>query len=261
MLESAVRDFREGISDWPLWHALSLQDIRGRYRRSALGPWWLTIGLAVTVTAMGPLYGALFDFDPHEFIPYLALGLLFWGFISNQLNDYGEAFIGSSHYLRQTRLPLFIFILRVCWRHILLLAHNSVIIPILWALGLLTFNESVFFWIPAFLLVVANLLWLGILLAMLCTRFRDMQPVINHLITLGFFITPIIWKSGQLAPSRFYMLEWNPFYYLLEMLRMPLLGQTPGASLWITTLAMAIFGWLLAAGLLAKYRNHITYWL
>jgi ABC-type polysaccharide/polyol phosphate export permease len=261
VLGLAVRDFREGLSDWPLWHALSIQDIRARYRRSALGPWWLTISLAVTILAMGPLYGSLFNFDAREFIPHLSLGLLFWGFISTQINDYGEAFIGSSHYLRQTRLPLFTFILRVCWRHILLLAHNAVIIPILWVSGLSQITIFSWLWIPAFALVLLNLLWLGLLLAVFCTRYRDMQPVINNMTTLCFFLTPIIWKAEQLSPGRAHMVEWNPFYYFLELLRLPLLGQAPGASLWVTAAGMAVFGWLLAAYLFTRYRNHITYWL
>ncbi len=59
-----------------------LQDIKQRYRRSVLGPLWISITMAVIATAMGILYGALFGADLPMFLPYVATGLLIWNFIN-----------------------------------------------------------------------------------------------------------------------------------------------------------------------------------
>jgi len=55
----AIKDFKEGISKRNIWWLLAYQDIKLRYRRSALGPFWITISMAITVYSMGFLYGHL----------------------------------------------------------------------------------------------------------------------------------------------------------------------------------------------------------
>lgn len=258
---SAISDFGGGIRMRALWLALGMQDIRQRYRRSLLGPFWLTISMGVMIAAMGPLYGALFGLNPASFIPHLALGLMFWGFISGQLSDFGEAFSSSSNYLRQMELPLTMFVFRVMYRHAIILAHNIVVYVIVWAVLPVHLNWSLLCLPLAALVVVVNLFWMGVLISIFCTRFRDMQPVISNLIQVLFFVTPIIWKSEQLSPARLKVIHLNPFFYLLELLRAPLLGAMPAEAVWIRSILMAIVGMGVAMYFLARYRHRVTYWL
>ena len=83
----AIKDIKEAIKQHDLWRTLAWYDILGRYRRSVLGPIWITLSMAVTVSAMGPLYGSLFNFDPTEFIPHLLLGLIFWALMSSVITE------------------------------------------------------------------------------------------------------------------------------------------------------------------------------
>ncbi|WP_337687838.1 ABC transporter permease [Mycetohabitans sp. B46] len=258
---SAIKDVEEGLRKRTLWLALGMQDIRQRYRRSMLGPLWLTVSMGVMIAAMGPLYGTLFGYDPVSFIPHLTLGLMFWGFISGQINDFGEAFSASSHYLRQMRLPLSMFVFRVMYRHTIILAHNILVYVIIWAVLPVHLNVSLLCLPFAAVLVLANLFWIGCLVSIFCTRFRDMQPVISNLIQVMFFLTPIIWKAEQLPEARKNLLHLNPFFYLLELMREPLLGTMPAAAIWIRASAMAVVGTAMAAYMLARYRHRVTYWL
>lgn len=57
---AALQDLRDGISRWQLWGLLGWQDILQRYRRSVLGPFWITASMGVLVTALGLLYANLF---------------------------------------------------------------------------------------------------------------------------------------------------------------------------------------------------------
>lgn len=75
----AMRDVMDGIKAYPIWTTLAWQDIRQRYRRSVLGPFWITLTMVVTIAGMGPLYGALLNIKTEEFVPYLALGIITWG--------------------------------------------------------------------------------------------------------------------------------------------------------------------------------------
>jgi ABC-type polysaccharide/polyol phosphate export permease len=258
---NAINDVRRGVHKRALWLALGMQDIRQRYRRSFLGPFWLTISMGVMIAAMGPLYGALFGLNAAEFIPHLALGLMFWGFISGQISDFGEAFSGSAHYLRQMELPLSTFVFRVMYRHSIILAHNIVVYVIVWAVLPIHLNASLLSLPFAAVLVLANLFWMGILVSIFCTRFRDMQPVIANMIQVLFFLTPIIWKAEQLSPARQKLIHLNPFFYLLEILREPLLGTMPDFQIWLRTAVMSVVGIGVAMYMLARYRHRVAYWL
>ena len=57
-----------------LWLHLGWTDIKQRYRRSVLGPLWITVATGVTAVAMGIPYGTLFGFDIKDFLPYVILG-------------------------------------------------------------------------------------------------------------------------------------------------------------------------------------------
>ncbi|WP_246327141.1 ABC transporter permease [Burkholderia guangdongensis] len=258
---SAVKDIRGGWHQRSLWLALGMLDIRQRYRRSLLGPFWLTISMGVMIGAMGPLYGTLFGYNPSAFIPHLALGLIFWGFIAGQISDFGEAFSASTHYLRQMELPLSLFVFRVMYRHSLIFAHNIIVFVVVWAVLPVHLNWSVLYFPLAAVIVLANLFWIGCATAIFCTRFRDMQPVIGNLVQVLFFVTPIIWKAEQLPMARQHLIHANPFFYLLELLREPLLGVAPDGYIWVRAIAMAVIGNVLAMLVLNRYRHRVTYWL
>ncbi|TDV34732.1 ABC-2 type transport system permease protein/lipopolysaccharide transport system permease protein [Paraburkholderia caballeronis] len=258
---NAVNDIRDGLHCRDLWFALGIQDIRQRYRRSLLGPFWLTISMAVMIGAMGPLYGALFKYDPVSFIPHLALGLIIWGFIAGQIGDFGEAFSNSTNYLRQMKLPLSMFVFRVMWRHTIILGHNILVYLVVWAILPVHLNASLLVLPIAFLIVLVNLFWMGIITSIFCTRYRDMHPVIGNLVQVMFFVTPIIWKAEQLSPERQHLIHFNPFFYLLELLREPLLGVMPEPVIWIRASVMAVVGLVLALLMLGKLRHRVTYWL
>lgn len=257
----AIEDISESFKHWNLWSALAWQDIKARYRRSTLGPLWLTISMAVTLGAMGPLYSLLFRFNSIDFIPHLALGLIFWGFISGSISEFGDAFFSSSHFLKQVKIPLTVFVLRVCFRHLVILGHNIVIYPVIMLLLGLSLSWNIIWLIPGMIIVIMNIFWIGLLLAIFCTRYRDMLPVITSLMTLMFFITPIVWKVEQLPESRRYMADLNPFTAMLELLRQPMLGNIPATSYWLYTGIIGVSGILIAVLLLARCRHRVNYWL
>lgn len=59
--KSAWADVVEGLKLWPLWGTLGWNEILQRYRRSTLGPFWLTTSMAIMVVALGVLYAELFQ--------------------------------------------------------------------------------------------------------------------------------------------------------------------------------------------------------
>src|SRR5690606_41829114 len=88
----AVADITGAIKRYSLVGMLGWQDVRQRYRRSALGPFWLTISMGVMIGAIGLVFGRIFGTPMSEFLPFLATGLIIWTFISSSVNEGSSAF-------------------------------------------------------------------------------------------------------------------------------------------------------------------------
>ena len=223
-LARALTDIRHGVSIWDLWSTLAWQEIKRRYRRSVLGPFWLTISTAIFIAGMGPLYGALMGQQPGRYVHFLAVGFIVWQFIACLITEGCQAFIAAEGFIKQTSLPLTVYAMRVVWRNVLVLAHNLVIVILIsayfvppWDWGLLS--------APAGVLIIAfNGIWLSLLLGLLSARFRDIPQIITSLAQLLFFITPIFWRPEMLSTNR-WIADWNPIFHLIELVRAPLLGN------------------------------------
>jgi ABC-type polysaccharide/polyol phosphate export permease len=257
----ALEDFGNGFARWELWGTLGWHDIRQRYRRSTLGPFWLTISMGVMIGGLGVLYGGLFRQPIDDYLPYVALGLIVWSLISNLLIDGCYTFILPGEVIKQQPVPSSVHVFRMLWRNLIVFLHNVLIYvlvmitigPIPGWVGLLSFFGLT--------LVCLNGVSIGVLLGLLSLRFRDFPPIIISLTQLIFFMTPILWKPDQLSPQSALIVDLNPFYYLIEIVRGPLLGHPPLFSMWAIAIALTASGYLVAFGFFVTFRRRIPYWL
>ncbi|MBN8900604.1 MAG: ABC transporter permease, partial [Rhodospirillales bacterium] len=167
-----------------------------RYRRSRIGAFWLTINMGVMIATLGIIFGTLFRSPITDYLPFVCAGLIFWGFLSLSVNEGCATFIEAGGIILQVRMPLFIHIMRVLWRNAIILAHNLVILPlVLLAMGRNP-GLHVLLVLPGFLLVVLNVGWIMLVLAVVCTRFRDMTQVAQNFMQVLFYATPIVWMPS-----------------------------------------------------------------
>lgn len=256
---SLSSDSLKALENWPVWTMMGWLDIRQRYRRSVLGQFWLTLSMLIAILALGFLYGHLFKVDTHEFIPYLGIGFVLWGMISSTVNEGCTTFINSAPMIRQVKLPLMFHVFRLLWRNVVIFAHNAIII-----VGLMFYYEisptlNIIWVMVGLILLVLNLSWISLLLGMLAARFRDVPLIVQNLIQVSFFITPINWKPEMLG-QRAYLNEYNPFYHALEIVRAPLLGQAPILSMNVMA-AMLLAGTFVTALFYRRFQSRLTYWL
>jgi lipopolysaccharide transport system permease protein len=128
---SAWADWWEGTRRTDIWWTLAWSDIVLRYRRSMLGPLWLTLSMGAMIGGMGPLYSSLFGTELSKFFPHLALGIIFWGFFSSMVTDSCNSFVSSANYLKQGYFPISLFVWRSMARNIIQFAHQIVLyIPV-----------------------------------------------------------------------------------------------------------------------------------
>ena len=260
--QRAFGDLGAGWRQRSLWGYLGWQDIKQRYRRSVLGPLWISISMGVIATAMGILYGALFGEPVHTFLPYVATGLLIWNFINGCILEGSEVFIANEGLIRFLPAPISLHVYRLLWRQTLFFVHNLVI----WLLLVIIFPQplsaTVLLAVPAFLLLVINGLWVALLAGIIATRFRDIPPIIASLTQLLFFMTPIVWSYERLKsnPLSAYV-ELNPVMHFVEILRQPLLGQPIVWRHWAVVGVITVVGCAVSLVCLRNYRSRVAYWV
>lgn len=259
-LKRAFADIRDGFSCIHVWPMLGWIEIRQRYRRSVLGPFWITISMAAMIGGMGPLYARLFGQEVSGYFAYLTVGIVAWMLISNLISEGCNAFISAEGYLKETKLPLTVYVLRVVWKNLIMFAHNFVIVVAVLLYYRPPLGWSLLLFPIALLVVSACGLWVGLLLGLLCARFRDIPPTVTSLIQVVFFLTPVMWKPEMLREQA-WVVYLNPIFHFIEILRTPLTGSPVPLLSWGAALGITLSVFVVAMGFFARFRGRIAYWV
>ena len=115
---------------------------------------------------------------------------------------------------------------------------------------------------PALILVTLCLSAVIVVLAIVCARYRDLSQIVASILQVSFYLTPIIWLPSM-VPSRagVNLLELNPFFHFLELLRGPLLGTIPSITSWIIVILITLVSWAIAIFIFFRFKNRIAYWM
>ncbi|OEY07540.1 sugar ABC transporter permease [Corynebacterium sp. BCW_4722] len=266
-LRRAFADLVNGWRQHELWLQLGWQDIKQRYRRSTLGPLWITIATGVMSLALGLLYSMLFQIDVAVFLPHVTVGFIVWGFISGCIKDGANVFIENEGLIKQLPSALSVHVYRLVWRQLLFLAHNMVIWLLLVLIFRIHLGFNVLWAIPGLLLLVVNGVWVTMLFGIIATRFRDVAPLLEALVQLLFYVTPIVWttqtlkeQGGEVA-QRALLAEINPLYHYLEIVRAPLIGQEVAGYHWLVVLICTLVGILVTLFAMKQMRFRVPYWV
>lgn len=266
-LSMAFRDLVRGWRQNELWLQLGWQDIKQRYRRSTLGPLWITIATGVMALALGLLYSMLFQISVRELLPHVTVGFIIWGFIAGCIKDGSDIFIENEGLIKQLPSALSVHVYRLVWRQLLFLAHNMVIWVLLVVVFRIPLSWNTLLAIPALALLVINGVWVTMLFGIIATRFRDVAPLLESMVQLLFYVTPIVWttqtlkeQGGEVA-QRARIAELNPLYHYLEIVRAPLIGKETDLYHWGIVGACTVVGLLLALLVMRQWRFRVPYWV
>lgn len=259
-IKTGFIDYKNSFESKNLWMLLGWAEIRQRYARSKIGPFWLTISMAVMVTALGLIYGTLFKADLKEYLPLLAIGFVFWAFISTTINDGCGAYISASSYLKQISLPRGVFIFQTIWRNIIILAHNFVIVLIVLIIFKIDFFSQFHLFLLGLIVLIWNLIWISSLLAVICARFRDLPQIVASVVQVIFYITPILFKKDMLGKYPL-LIELNPFAHFIEIVRAPLIGGHVSALSWSVCIVLGVIGTSISLYMHGKYHARVPYWV
>ncbi|MGP6175093.1 galactan export ABC transporter permease subunit Wzm/RfbD [Corynebacterium sp. A21] len=265
--KAAWDDLVRGFQQRELWLSLGWQDIKQRYRRSVLGPLWITIATGVMAVALGLLYSVLFKIPLAEFLPHVTVGLIMWSFISGCIKEGSDIFIDNEGLIKQLPSALSVHVYRLVWKQLLFLAHNLVIWVILMLIFPRDLGWEVLLVIPAMALLVINGVWVAMFFGIVATRYRDVSPLLEAGTQLLFYVTPIVWMTSTLQEnvselgSRARLAELNPLYHYLEIVRAPMIGADLPAYHWWIVIGFTIAGLALAMLAMKQWRFRVSYWV
>lgn len=239
--------------------ALAWADMRHRYARSLLGPFWMTLQMAVMVAVLGSVVGHLSNASALERLPMLAASLTAWAFFSSVILDATTALQDSASLIKDRALPPFTFLLQCVFRQGLYALHNATVPLLLWLVLTPHSIAGIVPALPGLLLFAACTFGLAVGLGTLATRFRDLRPIIESTLTLAFLASPVVW-SAEMLNSAGAIVRINPLTHLFAAWREPLVtGHLAGGSI-LYVLGLVVF--LALAGALAATRlRRAAFWV
>jgi lipopolysaccharide transport system permease protein len=257
---TAWNDWLTGTTHYEIWATLAWYDVLLRYRRSLLGPLWLTLSMAALILGMGPLYATLFNTALSSFFPHLTIGIIFWSFVSGAISEGCFTYISAASYLKQAPYSRSLFPWRIVSRHVIYLFHYALLfLPVAeWAD--IKPSLSMLLVVPGTLLIIANLHAIAIYLGFISARFRDVPQIVTSALQLLMFVTPVFWLPESL-PARSQFILYNPIAAWLEIVRAPLLGKPIAILPWQITLLFTSFNIMIAAITYVRCRRRVVYWV
>jgi ABC-type polysaccharide/polyol phosphate export permease len=257
---AAWGDLFEGSTKTWMWSAMAMQDIQLRYRGSVLGPFWLTLSTVIMLVAIGLIYARLFNMEIGRYLPFLAIGLVIWQYVSSLITDGCQTFLASQNIIHQVPMPFSIHAWRSVYRNLIVLAHNMVIVPVILAIFSVRIGWNALSVVPAVILITVNGIWVSLLLGMLSARYRDVPPIVSSFVQVAFFVTPVFWPPEALGIWTPF-LPLNPLFAAVDVVRAPLLGQAPLNYSWSVLLLVTVLGCAGTFAIFVKFRPRIAYWL
>lgn len=259
---SAQSEIFQGLKAWNVCLFLSLNDIRTKYRRTFLGPWWVVLGVGISLGLMSVLWSTIFGLDWRVYLNYMMAGIITWYWIQAYITQSCDLFtMEFASLMRSLPTPPIIYVYRFVLRGAWLYLHY---LPI-WVISALVTGNGPTWWalvlFPlAFVIILINAVAITIVLGMGNARFRDLSPAIQALMTPMLLLTPIIWHPSMLGEYQFIAMI-NPFTHFVAIIREPLIGSVPTMLTWIYVSVVTVLNVLTATVLYGKYRKYIIFWI
>lgn len=258
-----MQDIVGGLLQWRLWGRLGWLEVKRRYRRTIVGPFWTSVSMLVFVIVMSAVGSGLLSKETKEYLPFLLAGMVVWTLLSSIMQESSSVFVSGAGLLRQMKFDYSILVYALLWRNLVVFFHNMIVyfaIFIIYAPQKLTFVNLLA--VPGLLILLINGAWVATLVGMITSRFRDVQQMMQTLLQISMFVTPLFWPPESLSGlRRIIFVGFNPLYHLLAIVRDPLLGNVPRANNYIAAILITVTGWALTLYFYKRFRKRIAYWI
>jgi ABC-type polysaccharide/polyol phosphate export permease len=255
-----LADFFAGLARVDYWATLAWFDIRGRYRRTVLGPFWSVLNSVIFISLLASVYALLWKVSLAQFLPYVAAGYFAWTFFAASVTECCSLFHHHAETLKTTPLVPTALLMRVIARNAIVFAHNLVVFV---GIALVFGVPLGLAWLvlPGLLIMALTALGVGTVCALVCSRYRDLEQIVQSTVQALFFVTPILWQERLLPVHASWLADWNPVLALLRLVRDPLLGVGPSVAAYSMALMVMTLALGLGAATYIACRRRLAFWL
>jgi ABC-type polysaccharide/polyol phosphate export permease len=260
---ATLDDLFRGLKKHDLWGRLGWLEIKRRYRRTVIGPFWTAVSLFIFVIVLGSVGSGLLSKQTHEYLPFLVASMVVWVLLSSIITESCMLFIAGGNLIRQMRFEYSVLSYALVWRNLIVFLHNMVVyVLIVGFYAPQKFTPMVVLAIPGLLLLVINGVWVSLILGIFVLRFRDVQQLVQSIVQVSMFVTPIFWQPDNLTGiRRIVFVGLNPLYHLISIVRDPLLGEVPRLNSLIAAIIITALGWTVTLLVMRKFHKRIAYWI
>lgn len=223
-------DFKELWQHRELLYILVWRNIKARYKQTIIGASWAILSPFFSMVIYTIIFGVLAKI-PSDNIPYAVFvytGLLYWTYFSTALVGASNSLVESQHIIKKIYVPRLIFPLT---------NTATPLVDFLLSLLILFVLMFYFHYLPSFLgiLLIPILILiaflaatgLGLFMASINVKYRDIPFVLSFFIQVLFYVTPIIYPVSMI-PARFQWLVFlNPMAGVTTIARSSLLHTVP----------------------------------
>ena len=240
----------------------SALDLKLRFNRTFIGSFWPFLSVSIFVLGWGFAASSLFDVDLSEFLPYFCTGYITWLFLSTNVSESCDIFVSQTQILLTQKIPFSVFIIIQIVKNFFIFLHYLLFFLLIFFYFNLSFNYNFFLLIPGLLIFFFLFYFFIFFWGTLCTRFRDLKESTNSILSIAFFLSPIIWPVDRLSGLALKIfVEFNPLYHLISVIRLPLLGESPEIFSYFYLLTLLIIQIIFTFILLNKTKEGIKFWL
>ena len=257
----AILDLIYSIKNYYSWSYLAYFDLKLKYRKTYLGPWWVVVGMAISAGVLCLLWSTIFNLDWRNFLLYLFSGFIIWTWLISIINDGPEVFYGSASLIKAYTVPPVFHVLRKSYLNLLLFIHHLPLIFILVFIMQPNTAPRVFLTLPlAIFLIFINSVLYSSTIGIISARFRDVEPTIKALMAPMLLLTPVLWKPEMLGENMTYIYM-NPFTYFVGILRNDITGIEFDIYMWVGAFTITLINIIVFILLYSSKKNKLIFWL
>lgn len=259
------RDLWHSLRNPEFWALSTWMEILVRARQSRLGILWLMMPALVYVYGIGSLFAGMRSHgqDTTTFIAHVALGAMVFRTMMSTIVGSAGVFRASAAFIMDGRVRLTDYLLKAIGKsffdlcmYIPVVAVALYFCPRVDLFGLAVAPLSL-------LSIYVNGLWIAVVISLAGARIPDLGQLLVNLSMVLFLLTPIIWSSQAMPPGslRGHLMRLNPFYYYVELIRAPILGEPLDPGVFWFMCVTTVVGILVATIMYRRYARFVPLWI
>lgn len=259
---------KEQVNNFYLMKRLSIYELKSANNNNYLGMIWEVLNPLIQMSIYWFVFGLGIrggqGVDGVPFVFWLSSGLVVWFFLNPAVMQGTKSVYKRMNMVSKMNFPLSVIpsyvVLSVFYQHIILV--GIVTVAFLLSGRGITWH---YLQLPYYMIATIMLVFVIVLItSTLATIVRDVQIIVQAVMRMMLYITPILWTPEKLPPLLQIVMKFNPFAYVVEGYR----GAFLGTSWFYEKIAYACYFWgcvlvlfLIGAALHIKFRKYFVDYL